>query len=95
MEAGGPEGLKKVCLKKFPVDSVYGLHNWPGMDPGIFGVGSGPIMASADMFDLTINGRGGHCAMPDQCIDPIVVASQVVSALQTIPSRSTIQLILW
>jgi len=86
---GGDLMVKEGLFEKFPVDSVYGLHNWPGMDPGIFGVGSGPIMAAADMFDLTINGRGGHCAMPDQCIDPIVVASQVVSALQTIPSRST------
>ena len=73
----------------FPVDSVYGLHNWPGMPAGTFGVGSGPFMAAADMFDLTINGRGGHAALPDQCIDPIVVASQVVSALQTITSRNT------
>ncbi len=86
---GGDLMVKEGLFEKFPVDSVYGLHNWPGMDPGIFGVGSGPIMAAADMFDLTINGRGGHCAMPDQCIDPIVVASQVVSALQTIPSRNT------
>jgi hippurate hydrolase len=86
---GGELMIKEGLFEMFPVDSVYGLHNWPGMPAGTFGVASGPIMAAADMFDLTINGRGGHAALPDQCIDPIVVASQVVSALQTIPSRNT------
>ncbi len=86
---GGELMIKEGLLEMFPVDSVYGLHNWPGMPAGIFGVGSGPIMASVDTFDLTINGRGGHAAMPDQCIDPIVIASQVVTALQTLPSRNT------
>ena len=86
---GGELMIKEGLFEMFPVDSVYGLHNWPGMPAGTFGVSSGPIMAAADMFDLTINGRGGHAALPDQCIDPIVVASQVVSALQTIPSRNT------
>ena len=86
---GGELMIKEGLFEMFPVDSVYGLHNWPGMPAGTFGVGSGPIMAAADMFDLTINGRGGHAAFPDQCIDPIVVASQVVSALQTITSRNT------
>jgi amidohydrolase len=86
---GGELMIKEGLFEMFPVDSVYGLHNWPGMPAGIFGVGSGPIMASVDTFDLTINGRGGHAAMPDQCIDPIIIASQVVSALQTIPSRNT------
>ena len=86
---GGELMIKEGLFEMFPVDSVYGLHNWPGMPAGTFGVGSGPIMAAADMFDLPINGRGGHAAFPDQCIDPIVVASQVVSALQTITSRNT------
>ena len=86
---GGELMIKEGLFEMFPVHSVYGLHNWPGMPAGTFGVASGPIMAAADMFDLTINGRGGHAALPDQCIDPIVVASQVVSALQTIPSRNT------
>ncbi len=86
---GGDLMIKEGLFEKFPVDSVYGLHNWPELDSGKFGVGAGPMMAAADSFDLTIFGRGGHCAMPDQCIDPIVVASHVVNALQTIPSRST------
>ena len=86
--AGGERMLQEGLFEKFPVDSVYGLHNWPGMEPGYFGVGAGPIMAAADVFNLTVFGRGGHAALPDQCVDPIVVASQIVSALQTIPSRN-------
>jgi len=86
---GGEIMIKEGLFEKFPMDSVYGLHNWPSMPEGIFGVGSGPIMAAADLFDLTINGKGGHAAMPDQCIDPIFIASQVVSAIQAISSRQT------
>ena len=87
---GGAElMLKEGLFDKFPMDSVYGLHNWPGMAAGYFGIGTGPMMASADFFDLTIIGRGGHAAMPEHCIDPIIVASHVISALQTIPSRNT------
>ena len=86
---GGELMIKEGLFEMFPVDSVYGLHNWPDMPAGIFGVGSGAIMAAADSFDLTINGCGGHAALPDQCIDPIVIASQVVGALQIIPSRNT------
>ena len=86
---GGELMIKEGLFEMFPVDSVYGLHNWPDMPAGIFGVGSGAIMAAADSFDLTINGCGGHAALPDQCIDPIVIASQVVNALQIIPSRNT------
>lgn len=86
---GGELMIKEGLFEMFPADSVYGLHNWPEMPAGIFGVGSGPIMAAADSFDLIINGLGGHAAMPDKCIDPIVIASQVVNALQAIPSRNT------
>ena len=86
---GGELMIKEGLFEMFPADSVYGLHNWPEMPTGIFGVGSGPIMAAADSFDLIINGLGGHAAMPDKCIDPIVIASQVVNALQAIPSRNT------
>ena len=86
---GGEVMIKEGLFEMFPVDAVYGLHNWPDMPAGIFGVGSGAIMAAQDSFDLTINGCGGHAALPDQCVDPIVIASQVVSALQIIPSRNT------
>ena len=86
---GGDIMVKEGLFEKFPVDSVFGMHNWVGLEAGHFGVGAGPIMAAADTFDLIIHGKGGHAAMPHQCIDPIIVASQVVSALQSISSRST------
>ena len=86
---GGDIMVKEGLFEKFHVDSVYGMHNWVGLEAGHFGVGAGPIMAAADTFDLIINGKGGHAAMPHQCIDPIIVASQVLTALQSISSRNT------
>ena len=81
--------VKEGLFEKFHVDSVYGMHNWVGLEAGHFGIAAGPIMAAADTFDLIINGKGGHAAMPHQCIDPIIVASQVLTALQSISSRNT------
>ena len=86
---GGDIMVKEGLFEKFHVDSVFGMHNWVGLEAGHFGVGAGPIMAAADTFDLIINGKGGHAAMPHQCIDPIIVASQVLTALQSISSRNT------
>ncbi len=86
---GGDIMVKEGLFEKFHVDSVYGMHNWVGLEAGHFGVGVGPIMAAADTFDLIINGKGGHAAMPHQCIDPIIIASQVLTALQSISSRNT------
>ena len=79
---GGDIMVKEGLFEKFPVDSVFGMHNWVGLEAGHFGVGAGPMMAAADTFDLIIQGKGGHAAMPHQCIDPIIVASQVLNALQ-------------
>ncbi len=87
--SGGKIMIEDGLFENFPMDSVYGLHNWPSMPTGFFGIGNGPIMAAADTFDLTINGKGGHAAMPNQCIDPIFVASQVITGFQSIPSRKT------
>ena len=84
---GGNVMVKEGLFKKFPVDAVYGMHNWPGMEPGEIGVHNGPVLAANDAFDLEIQGKGGHAAMPDLCIDPILAASQVVSALQSVVSR--------
>lgn len=76
-------------FEHFPVESVYGMHNWPGLAAGRFAITAGPVMASADRFDIVIRGHGAHAAMPHQGLDPIVAGSQLVSAFQTIASRST------
>ena len=67
---------------------VFGFHNWPEIELGKFGICSGPIMAGANTIQIRIKGLGGHAAMPHQTIDPIIIASQIVSSLQTISSRS-------
>ncbi|HZT41091.1 MAG TPA: amidohydrolase [Chthonomonadaceae bacterium] len=69
------------------VDAVVALHGWPGMDVGRIGIKAGPMMASSDTFDITIQGRGAHAAMPHISIDPIVAGAQLVLALQTLASR--------
>lgn len=75
-------------FERFPMDAVYGLHNMPGLAEGHVMVRPGSLMASESGFEIVINGVGGHAAMPHRGIDPIVVGSQVVMALQTIVSRN-------
>lgn len=87
-EGGGRAMVEQGLFRQFPVDAVYGMHNWPGMAAGQFAVRSGPIMAAADTFEITVKGIGAHAAMPHRGIDPIVAASALVSALQTITSRT-------
>ncbi|MDA0786642.1 MAG: M20 family metallopeptidase [Proteobacteria bacterium] len=87
-EGGAEVMVKDGLFEKFPVESIYGMHNWPGMPVGEFAVAPGPMMAAFDIFDLVIKGRGSHAAMPHQGIDSIVMASKVVDALQTITSRN-------
>jgi len=86
--AGGHEMVKDGMMERFAIEEVYGMHNMPGMPVGQFGSRVGPIMASTDEFTITIDGRGGHAAQPHRTIDPIVIGSQIVNALQTIASRS-------
>lgn len=88
-EGGGKVMIEEGLFEKFPVEAVFGLHNWPGMPAGHFGIAAGPMMAAFDTFDLKIVGTGSHAAMPHQGVDSIVTASQVVTALQTIASRNT------
>lgn len=85
---GGDVMVKEGLFEKFPVKGVYGMHNWPGVPIGSFGVKSGPIMASSDTFELQVSGQGCHAAMPDLGRDPVVAAAQIVTGLQTIVSRS-------
>ena len=87
-EGGGRVMVEEGLFEKFPVEAVYGMHNWPGMPVGQFGVMKGPMMASFDIFELTVTGVGSHAAMPHRGVDPVVVAAEIVGALQTIASRS-------
>ena len=87
-EGGGRVMVEEGLFEKFPMDSVYGMHNWPGMDAGTFAVRSGPMMAAFDTFEATITGRGTHAAMPHLGIDPIPCAAQIITAWQTIVSRN-------
>ncbi len=85
--AGAIRMIKEGLFKKYPMDSVYGLHNWPGLPKGTVGMRPGPIMASTDSFEITVTGHGGHAAMPHLSVDPIVIGAQIVTALQSIVSR--------
>ncbi|NQW02136.1 MAG: amidohydrolase [Rhodospirillales bacterium] len=80
--------IEDGLFTRFPVDAVYGIHNMPSLAAGHFAVRSGPIMACEDNFEITVQGKGGHAAMPHLTIDPIVVASEIVLALQSVVSRS-------
>jgi hippurate hydrolase len=87
-EGGARLMLEEGVLERYPVDAVYGMHNWPEVPVGQFAVRPGPMMAAFDIFEITISGRGAHAAMPHLAIDPIVVAAQLVNGLQTITSRT-------
>ena len=88
-EGGGRVMVEEGLFDRFPAEHVFGLHNWPWLPAGEMAVHVGPVMAAADRFDIVIEGKGGHGAMPHQCVDPVVVAAQVITALQTITSRTT------
>jgi hippurate hydrolase len=85
---GGDVMIKEGLFERFPVESVWGMHNWPGMEVGEIAVMAGPMMAGTATFDAVIHGKGGHAAMPNETVDPIVVASEVVGALQSIAARN-------
>jgi hippurate hydrolase len=85
---GAREMIKDGLFDKFPVEAVFGMHNWPGMAVGTFAVSAGPVMASSNEFTITIHGKGGHAAMPHNALDPVPVAAQMVQAFQTIISRN-------
>ena len=87
--AGGQAMIDDGLFEKFEMQSVWGMHNWPGLPEGQFAVHDGACMASADNFSLTITGRGGHAAMPHQSVDPVIAAASVIQALQAIVARQT------
>ena len=85
---GAREMIKDGLFEKFPVEAVFGMHNWPGSEVGRFAVSPGPVMASSNEFKITIRGKGGHAALPHVALDPVPVACQMVQAFQTIISRN-------
>lgn len=84
---GGDRMVRQGLFEHYPVAGVYGMHNWPGLDSGVFHVLEGPVMASSDFFELTVTGQGGHAAMPQLGIDPFTAVGQLLPALQSLPSR--------
>ncbi|MBS7821063.1 amidohydrolase [Wohlfahrtiimonas chitiniclastica] len=85
---GAPRMMQEGLFKAFPCDAIFGFHNIPNHPAGHFGFCHGPAMSSADAVTITITGKGGHGALPHLSIDPIVVASSIVMALQTIVARN-------
>jgi hippurate hydrolase len=88
-EGGGRKMIEEGLFKKFPVQEVYGMHNWPGTPVGSFAVREGPMLAATDKLEIVVAGKGGHAAMPHTVIDPVVAAAHIVTALQQIASRNT------
>ncbi|MBX2833788.1 MAG: amidohydrolase [Micavibrio sp.] len=86
---GAHKMIEEGLFERFPCDAVYGLHNWPYMPLGTAAMRVGAIMASVDILHITVKGQGGHAAKPNCAIDPIVIGSQIVTALQTLVSRET------
>jgi hippurate hydrolase len=89
-EGGGGAGVmvREGLMERFGIQEVYGMHNWPGQPLGRFAIRPGPFFAATDEFNITVAGRGGHAAKPQEVVDPVVMASHLVLALQTIVSRS-------
>ena len=89
-EGGG--GAKRMMddglFTKYPMDAVFGMHNWPGLAVGTFGVTPGPMMASSNEFEVIVKGKGAHAAQPHKGIDPIMIAIQIAQSWQTIVSRN-------
>lgn len=86
--AGGDAMVKDGLMERFSIERVFGMHNMPGVPVGSFALRAGPMMAATAEFRIAVKGTGGHAAMPHRAVDPIVIASHIVAALQTIAARS-------
>jgi len=84
---GAKTMIEEGLFTKFSIDEVYGMHNIPGMEAGTFGTRKGGITTSENLFEISINGKGGHAALPHMSKDTITIGSQIIVALQTIVSR--------
>lgn len=90
-EEGGAGAQKMIddgLFEKFPCDAVFGMHNWPGLKVGQFATTPGPMMASGNLFEITVTGKGAHAALPHLGVDPVFVAVQIVQGLQGILTRN-------
>ncbi|HET8744240.1 MAG TPA: M20 aminoacylase family protein [Ramlibacter sp.] len=85
---GAQEMMRDGLFERFPMEAVFGMHNWPGAQVGTFAVSPGPVMASTNEFRIVIGGKGSHGAMPHLGIDPVPIACEMVQAFQTIVSRN-------
>jgi len=85
---GAREMIKDGLFERFPMEAIFGAHNWPGLEAGQFAVKTGPVFASSNEFKVTIRGKGAHAAMPHNGIDPVLVACQLVNAWQGIVTRN-------
>ncbi|MFF7398141.1 M20 aminoacylase family protein [Achromobacter sp. NPDC008082] len=86
--AGGRAMIQDGLFTRFPCEAVFGMHNWPGLPAGSFGVCAGPMMAAANGFKITVTGKGGHAAAPQDCADPVPALFAIGQSLQTILTRS-------
>ena len=86
--AGAQAMIDDGLFEQFPMEAIFGMHNWPGYPQGTMAVSAGPVMASSNEFTITVRGKGGHAALPHTTLDPMPVACQLVLALQTIVSRN-------
>jgi amidohydrolase len=86
--AGAREMINDGLFEQFPMEAVFGMHNWPGAPVGKFAASAGPVMASTNEFKITIRGKGSHGAMPNLGVDPVPIACEMVQAFQTIISRN-------
>ena len=90
-EEGGGGAARMIAdglFERFPMQAVFGLHNWPGLRAGTFGLRPGPIMGSSNEFEITVRGRGAHAAMPHLGADPVMTAIQIAQSLQSIITRN-------
>jgi amidohydrolase len=85
---GARELIKEGLFDRFPMQAIFGIHNWPGLPTGRFAIRSGPVFASSNEFKVTIRGKGTHAAMPQYGIDPLPAACQMVQAFQSIITRN-------
>jgi len=88
-EGGGRAMVEEGLFERFPMEMVFGLHNWPGLPTGSMAVTEGPVMAGADRFSIVIGARGAHAAMPHQGTDAILAGAALVQGLQSLVSRQT------